>query len=389
MWNALQAVNIPKMLICQWGTPYINPSGNLEGPAQWTRPISTSYRLSDDILPSWENVMRIVNEAIHINLKGLSGPGHYGDMDLLEVGNPGMTPAEQQSHFSLWAAFKSALMISTNVPAMSAQTHSILANKAIIAINQDPLGTPAKLHQRLTNDHDIYTGPLARDDQVVLLLDTSNTTRALSINLAALGIASADLADLWAGTTQRAATAYTATVPPHGCIVLRLSNIRRTAPPSSNPVPYAFHPAAAATVSNGARLRPAPGCHAGGLAATSLSANDSSALTFTRIRTSRPTSAVRVSYINAAIGYTFAPNQGPNVRGAMLSVNGGVGVHVLFPVTGYDWASDVLDAFLVELAGFDVHAENEVSVRGWAAERDGEFPLSGWAPEFCGVAVVE
>ena len=48
-----------------------------------------------DILPSLrrhhlrlENVMRIVNEAIHIELKGWSNPDNYGDMDVLEVGNP-------------------------------------------------------------------------------------------------------------------------------------------------------------------------------------------------------------------------------------------------------------------------------------------------------------
>lgn len=61
------------------GTPYSSPTG-LEGPASWTPPISNSYRVSDDIAGAWSNVMRIMNEAIYVNLKGLSGPGHFADM---------------------------------------------------------------------------------------------------------------------------------------------------------------------------------------------------------------------------------------------------------------------------------------------------------------------
>lgn len=29
--------------------------------------------------------MRIMNQAIHVNLRGLSGPGNFADLDLLEV----------------------------------------------------------------------------------------------------------------------------------------------------------------------------------------------------------------------------------------------------------------------------------------------------------------
>ena len=77
--------------------------------------------------------MRIYNQAIHVNLKDLTGPGRFSDMDLLEVGNPGMTADEQASHFAVWAMFKSALMISTAAPSMSTATQNILQNKDLIA----------------------------------------------------------------------------------------------------------------------------------------------------------------------------------------------------------------------------------------------------------------
>ena len=49
-------------------------------------------------------------------------------MDLLEVGNPGITIDEQTSHFAIWALFKSALMISTRLDTITTSTKSLLQN---------------------------------------------------------------------------------------------------------------------------------------------------------------------------------------------------------------------------------------------------------------------
>lgn len=99
-WSKAQLdVGIKGMLVCQWvsqdpcltrlrhcadsrikkGVHYSSPTG-LQGPASWTPSIATSYRVSDDIATGWSNVLRIMNEAIHVNLNGLSGPGHFADM---------------------------------------------------------------------------------------------------------------------------------------------------------------------------------------------------------------------------------------------------------------------------------------------------------------------
>jgi alpha-galactosidase len=39
-------------------------------------------------------------------ITGFAGPGGWNDLDLLEVGNSGLTLAEQQTHFAFWAAAK-------------------------------------------------------------------------------------------------------------------------------------------------------------------------------------------------------------------------------------------------------------------------------------------
>ncbi|MEZ5036122.1 MAG: hypothetical protein R2760_01395 [Chitinophagales bacterium] len=63
-------------------------------------------------------------------------PGHYNDMDMLEVGN-GMTYDEDKSHFSMWYMMNSPLMTGNDLRNMSKQTLEILSNKELIALNQD------------------------------------------------------------------------------------------------------------------------------------------------------------------------------------------------------------------------------------------------------------
>ena len=59
---------------------------------------------------------------------------------MLEVGNGLMTFEEYKAHFSLWALMKAPLLIGCDVRNMSAETKTILTNKEVIAVNQDPLG---------------------------------------------------------------------------------------------------------------------------------------------------------------------------------------------------------------------------------------------------------
>ncbi|KAF7191907.1 putative alpha-galactosidase D [Pseudocercospora fuligena] len=371
--SAVQNVGIKGILVCQWGTPYQSPSG-LQGPSAWTPALSNSYRVSDDITQGWANVMRIMNEAIHVNLRGLSGPGHFADMDLLEVGNPGMTADEQASHFAIWTYFKSALMVSTAVPSMSTATQNILQNKDLIAINQDSLGEPVKLVQRYTNDRDVYAGSLSNGDRAVLLLDQSNTARSLSINFTDLGIASATVKNLWTGRTTTGQTSYTAQVNAHGSLPLRLSNIQTasTAAPK-----LTWIEAESGTLAGGANVQSCSGC-SGSSKAGNIGTGGGS-LTLSGIRTSQSTQNVRFDYIDCEIGYLA--DQGPNARGASISVNGGPGQSVLFPLTGYNWDQDVTKNHLVRLSGFSTTGTNTIKISG----------LSGsttYAPDFDRIGVV-
>ncbi|KAG5219446.1 Alpha-galactosidase [Salix suchowensis] len=66
----------------------------------------TRYLYRNDIGPpaSWDNLFRIINQLVPFT--GFAGPGAWNDLDMLEVGNTGLTVAEQQTHFAFWAAAK-------------------------------------------------------------------------------------------------------------------------------------------------------------------------------------------------------------------------------------------------------------------------------------------
>jgi alpha-galactosidase len=219
-------------------------------------------------------------------------------------------------------------MISTSIPAANSDTVTILQNRDLIAINQDEAGLPVTLVQRFTNDRDVYAGDLAKGDKAVLLLDLSNTTRKLSLDLTDIGIASATVKNLWTGDITANVTSYTKQVDAHGSLPLRLSNIqlKHTSKPN-----ITWIEAESGSVSNGATSQNCSGCSNTGKVGF-LEAGKGS-LTLSGIHASKETQDVLFDYINCEIGYAFA-GIGPNARSAAVSVNGGVAQNVSFPLTG-------------------------------------------------------
>jgi alpha-galactosidase len=354
MWKELQRVGIPGMLICQWGVPYSTPSG-LQGPDEWTKEISTSFRLSDDISQGWASMFRIYNQAIHIAKGGLVGPGHIADADMLMVGNAGMTFDEQATHFAAWAMLKSALMISTDVPALSNELVAVLQNKDLIAINQDAAVKPITLRQRWSGDRDLWAGDLANGDMAVLVVDLSNSARTISVQLSDLGISSASIKDIWTGKTVTESS-FSKQVKAHGSVALRLSNIRRST--VSQPK-YTYISASTGSLSSGANTQKCSGCTSSNKVGN-LGGPSNGRVTLSNIRTSKATQTVRFDYINGQVDYMG----GSNERVALISVNGGKGKTVSFPLSGYNWDVDVSKDYAVELSGFSTTGTNTITVSG-------------------------
>ncbi|KAL6885740.1 glycoside hydrolase family 27 protein [Trichoderma evansii] len=372
MWEELQLVGIPGMLVCQWGTPFSASTG-LEGPAQWTMGLSTSFRLSDDIAAGWDNIYRIYNQAIYIARSGYIGPGHVADADLLEVGNTGMTFDEQATHFASWAMLKSSLMISTDITTLSNDIIAILQNKDLIAINQDSAVKPVELVQRWTGDRDLWVGDLANGDLAVLSVDLSNVRRTLTLNLAEIGIVSATIKNLWTGNDMDNMATFSMQVNGHGSLALRLSNIHRA---SASTINYTYISVATGAISSGANIQPCIGCISSSKVGD-LGGSSNGRVVLSNINTSQTTQNVKFDYINADVGYLGGGN---NERLAAISVNNGPQQTVSFPLSGYNWDTDVSRGYSVQLSGFYTNKENNISISGIG---------NAWAPDFDRIGVIE
>lgn len=119
--------------LCDWGQAAVGSWGNATG---------NSWRMSSDIDPSFARILAILNENA-FELDGTTDFWGHNDADMLEIGN-GLSEAEARTHFALWAAMKSPLIVGTDLSKASAEDVAILKNPYLLAFSQDrEVGKPA------------------------------------------------------------------------------------------------------------------------------------------------------------------------------------------------------------------------------------------------------
>lgn len=236
--DALAATGRPIVLsICTWGE---------ENPWDWGRGTGHLWRTTRDIADRWPVVLQIIREnAVRAYA---AGPGGWNDPDMLEVGNGRMTDAEYRTHFSLWAMMAAPLIAGNDLGRMSDATRAILLNREVIAIDQDPRGTPA-LIVRDDGGPQVWSRPL-EDPQAraVALFNPTDRPAEIAVAWAEIGLAPGDalVRDLWAHTERVAANSYSATVEPHGTVMLKITAQTpiMAAPPADQPAPAVDPPPA-------------------------------------------------------------------------------------------------------------------------------------------------
>ena len=110
--------------ICNWGE---------DGTHEWGPALGNSWRTTQDISDIWGSVE--FNFRLNERYQDISAPGGWNDPDMLEVGNGGLTPEEEKTHFALWAVAKAPLIIGCDLSTVSESSLAILKNKDLIAVN--------------------------------------------------------------------------------------------------------------------------------------------------------------------------------------------------------------------------------------------------------------
>ena len=230
-----------------------NSSGDTDAGTEydWSH-IADVSRDAMDLVPAWGD-----KELWAEGLAGVSqafaaagpsaphdGPRHVNDPDMLVVGigwsqfvrghptmalgpqRPDLTDVEQRAHFSLWAMLAAPLLAGNDVRTMDEDTRTILTNRDVIAVDQDPLvlqGLP------LLADPRIIVKPLADGSVAVALFNSDAVPVAIRTDAHAVGLSGSQwftVRDLWQHSEATTKGEVAETVPAHGVAMLRVSRCR-------------------------------------------------------------------------------------------------------------------------------------------------------------------
>ncbi|HSH82621.1 MAG TPA: glycoside hydrolase family 27 protein, partial [Herpetosiphonaceae bacterium] len=223
--------------LCEWGG---------RSPQVWGRSVGGHmWRVSGDVFDSWVNIWVPhgqgyygigvdVSLDIADDLHEYGGPGGWNDLDMLVVGlkgkgqiaGGGLSFIEYQTHMSMWCMACSPLMIGCDVRTMDQVTAALLMNREVLAVNQDPLGKPARrVKQR--GPCEVWKKPLADGSVAIALINRGATGSDVTLQAGDIGLldtpklvrnlwAQEDIADFKEGLTQR--------VQPHETILLKVTS---------------------------------------------------------------------------------------------------------------------------------------------------------------------
>ncbi|HEY5220202.1 MAG TPA: hypothetical protein VIJ16_10360, partial [Gemmatimonadaceae bacterium] len=140
-----------------------------------------------------------------------------------------------RTHMSLWSLLAAPLIAGNDVRAMLdttswqvRTTRDILLNKEVIAVDQDSLGVQGMVVEDYPPELQVWMKPLADGSKAVVLFNRASVPSPMTANWGAIGIKTkqARVRDLWAhkdlGTID---DRYTATVPSHGVVMLRVTPV--------------------------------------------------------------------------------------------------------------------------------------------------------------------
>jgi alpha-galactosidase len=198
--------------VCRW-----------EFPGEWVIDKADSWRISTDINPKFSTVLMIIDK--NADLYKYASPGHYNDMDMLEVGN-GMSYEEDKAHFSMWCMMNSPLLSGNDLRKMNQQTIEILTNKELIALNQDQ-GFQQARRISTANKVEVWVKQLGRSNSkeyavAILNRGDKETTYDLSAKLIHIS-PKAKIRDLWLHQDLgKLGNTRSVTLPIHGIVVLKL-----------------------------------------------------------------------------------------------------------------------------------------------------------------------
>ena len=214
--------------ICEWGFNF---------PWRWGAKAGNLWRTTADIKPMWASVIGIYE--INVLLYKYAGIGAWNDPDMLEVGNGELSYEENKAHFSLWCMMAAPLILGNDIrhfvkqdgtPDTANPVYSIVANREMIAVDQDALGVQCR-RIKTNGAEDVLVKPLAGGEFAVCFLNKAGSPTRMKqpvrdiICRTFVDTPFAEVytaRDLWSGKEFVISDKIEAAVPAHGVRVFRV-----------------------------------------------------------------------------------------------------------------------------------------------------------------------
>jgi hypothetical protein len=174
----------------------------------------------------WNDVIPFIDDA---------GPGHWNNLDSLDVGvgsMDGITDAERQSYMTLWAIEAAPLYAGDDLTKLDAYGKSLLTNDEVIAVDQ--AGRPARPVSQLTQQQTWFA---SNPDGSVTVgqFNLADSQATVTTTLSDIGLSStADVRDLWQHRSLgNVGGTFSSVLPAHGSRLLRFTPRTGTGTPAT------------------------------------------------------------------------------------------------------------------------------------------------------------
>jgi hypothetical protein len=276
-------------------------------------------------LASFTGMLSNFDQGIHPEAQHT---GFYNDPDMMVVGMPGLTDAQNRVHMSLWAMSGAPLLVGADLTRLSDTTLATLTNSDVLAVDQDTLGLQAVKVSETGDGLQVWSKALSTaGERAVLLLNRTGEAASMTVNWSELGLAEsspASVKDIWAGKDLGAFnSSYSTTVPALDAVMVIVHG--------SEGKMNAYTATGDGKQSSGGVivLRGRP-------------------VSFTRVASRDKLARIRIAYTN--------PDQAP--RFAELRVNSRIATRIAFPSTG---SAGIVGAIWIEALLDRAGAKNELN----------------------------
>jgi len=192
------------------------------------------WRISGDFWDNWKSLK--AQFALCRAWARYVGPNHWPDADMLPLGRlrirgyndperqSRFTPAEQRTHLTLWAIFRSPLMMGGDLPTLDAATLEMLTNPEMLAVDQH------SSHNRelFTRENQVAWAadvPGSRDKYLAVFNLDDQATTEVSVSWSELGLGKRwAVRDLWEKKDLGIVdAAFAPKIEPHGAGLYRIT----------------------------------------------------------------------------------------------------------------------------------------------------------------------